>query len=594
MTLPIPCVSGLHLGFVLLFSLLIIKSGKRFIPAFMIEKVSHIAPYTRTMSLLTIFPLYFYTVLTGMRISTIRAFIMIALYLTAFFFDRLRDYYSTLAWAALIILIWSPVSLFEMDFQFTFLATLGVIFYLHHRPPLLTRHPLLRKGLDLVLISVVAIIITAPLSILYFHYISPGGILCTPVIIPFLILIIPTGLMATVLIPISPWLSRLLILICGFGLDLLLKGLKFLGSLPLVFLPIPSPPIWTVMLFYLSFILIAWWFAHRRSRPYPISGIILFASGILLFTLCVCITLSPFIPLKSLPLKNTLFKRTIPSDTMEVTFMDVGKGDAALIRCPSNQNILIDGGGFYDRSFDIGEMVLTPYLWSKGVRRIRAIAISHPHPDHIYGLFAILRNFPVEEIWLAQPTIKDKRYEELAEVIADNNIKERVLHPGDKITIGPSIEAICLYPPDSKVINSPRGENSHVNNHSLVLKIVYDNVSILFTGDIEKEAERYLVKYLPDGDLASTILKVPHHGSKNSNTVGFLKAVQPEASILSTRQTSWYPLPAPSSLKRLEALSTRIYRTDRDGAITLSTDGKGYSISTWMEYQTAKPLLRWF
>ncbi|MGA1841242.1 MAG: DNA internalization-related competence protein ComEC/Rec2 [bacterium] len=588
-TMHLLAVSGLHLGFVLLFCIFIIKFGKRFIPAFMIERISHIAPYTRTMSFLTIFPLYFYTVLTGMRISTIRAFIMIALYLTAFFFDRLKDYYSTLAWAALIILIWSPESLFEMDFQFTFLATLGVIFYLHHRPPLLTKHPLLRKGLDLVLISVMAVLITAPLSILYFHYISPGGILCTPVIIPFLSLIIPLGLMATILIPVSPWLSRLLILICGLGMDLLVKGLKFLGSLPLVFLPLPSPPLWTVILFYISFILIAWWFANRKSRVHLISGFIFFSSGILLLTLCICITLSP-----SIPIKNKLFPKTIPSDTMEITFMDVGKGDAALIRCPFNQNILIDGGGIYDRSFDMGEMVLTPYLWSKGVRKLRAIAISHPHPDHIYGLFAIIRNFPVEEVWLAKPTIEDKRYEELAEVIAENGIKERILYPGDKITIGPCIEAICLYPPDSKVINSPRGENSLVNNHSLVLKIIYDRVSILFTGDIEKEAERYLVKYLPEGDLASTILKVPHHGSKNSNSVVFLKGVNPEVSIISTRQTSWYPLPAPSALKRLEALPTRMYRTDRNGVITLSTDGKEYGITTWMEYQTALPVSRWF
>jgi competence protein ComEC len=541
------------------------------------------------MSLLTIFPLYFYTILTGMRISTIRALIMIALYLIAFFFDRLRDYYSTLAWAALIILIWSPISLFEMDFQFTFLATLGVIYYLHHRPPLLTQHPWLRKGLDLVLISVMAVIITAPLSILYFHYISPGGILCTPVIIPFLSLIIPMGLMATILIPISPGLSKLLILVCGFGMDLLVKGLKLLGSLPLVFLPLPSPPLWTVMLFFISFGLIAWWFANKKTRVYLISGIILFTSGIILLTLCICITLSPFIPLKS-----RLFPKIIPNDTMEVTFMDVGKGDAALIRCPSNQNILIDGGGIYDRSFDIGEMVLTPYLWSKGVRKIRAIAISHPHPDHIYGLFAIIRNFPVEEVWLAQPTIEDKRYEELSEVIEENGIRERILHPEDKITIGPCIEVICLHPPDSNEITSPRGENSLVNNHSMVLKIIYDNVSLLFTGDIEKETERYLIKYLPEGNLVSTILKVPHHGSKNSNSLLFLKAVQPKVSVLSTRQTSWYPLPAPSALKRIEALPTRIYRTDHDGAITLSTDGKEYYISTWMEYQTAKPLLRWF
>jgi hypothetical protein len=99
-------------------------------------------------------------------------------------------------------------------------------------------------------------------------------------------------------------------------------------------------------------------------------------------------------------------------------------------------------------------MVLMLYLWAKSVRKIRAVAISHLHPDHIYGLFAILRNFPVEEVWLVQLTIEDKRYEELAEVIAENDIKERVLYSGDKITIGPYIEVFCLHPPNSMEINS--------------------------------------------------------------------------------------------------------------------------------------------
>ena len=128
----------------------------------------------------------------------------------------------------------------------------------------------------------------------------------------------------------------------------------------------------------------------------------------------------------------------------------------------------------------------------------------------------------------------------------------------------------------------------------MVLKIVYDQVSILFTGDIEKEAERYLVRKLPLSDISSTILKAPHHGSKNSGSSAFLRAVRPEVTVISTRRQSWYPMPAPSTLKRLEALPTRIYRTDLHGAVTITTDGKSYRISTWADERQKSLLKRIF
>jgi len=560
-------VSGLHLGIVLLFFLILFRVGKHFIPTSWISRISLIAPYTRTTSLLSVFPLLFYTILTGMRLSTIRAFIMIFLYLMAFFFDRLKDYYTTLVWAALMILIWNPISLFEIDFQFTFLATWAVIFYLCHRPPLFTRHPWIRKGFDLFSVSAMAFLATLPLSVLYFHYISPAGILLTPIIIPILSLIIPLGLIGTVLLPISQGLCQFFVILSGFGIHILFKGLQWLELIHRVFFPIPSPPLWMVIWAYGSLILLAWCVSQRKSKSRLI--------------LSVLITMITFL----LILNPLGFRKGLPGDTMRLTFLDVGKGDAALIQCPAGQNIMIDGGGIYDRSFDIGEMVLTPYLWSKGVKRFYAIAISHPHPDHLFGLFALLRNFPVQEVWLAKPTIENDRYTEFARLVADYGIRERILHPGDRISIHPAIEILCLHPPDSEQIFSPRGENSWVNNHSMVLKITYDRVSTLFTGDIEREAEGYLIEKCPNGFLASTILKSPHHGSKNSNTERFIKAARPEMTVISGRQSSWYPLPAPSALKRLETFPTKIFRTDLDGAIFISTNGKKYHVHTWQELQ---------
>ncbi|MGA1844142.1 MAG: DNA internalization-related competence protein ComEC/Rec2, partial [bacterium] len=573
-TMHLLAVSGLHLGFVLLFCLALIRLGKRAIPVKWLAAMSRITPYSRVMSLVAVLPLSFYTLLTGMRLSTVRALIMIALYLVAYFFDRLHEYFTTLAWAALVILLWRPLSILAIDFQFTFLATLGVIAAIRYHPPLLAGHPWIRRGFDLFFVSTAAVVITAPLCAMYFHYLSPGGVLITPLILPLLSLIVPGGLIATLCIPIHHSLARPLMAASGFGIRMLLTMLSYLGTRSWTFLPVPSPPVWGIMLFYLALGCAVWAYVRRRSRLAPFLGISL-------------LVLISFFPVK------TILLPSVPSgDTMEVTFMDVGKGDAALIRCPEGQNIIIDGGGTYDHTFDIGELVLTPFLWSKGVTRIRAVAVSHPHPDHLNGLFAVLRNFPVEEVWVAEAARSDKRYRELAALMAAQGTRERVLKPGDRIPISPTVGILCLHPPDRESIVSPRGENSRINNHSMVLKVTFHDVSLLFTGDIEKEAERYLVDRLPEGVLASTVLKAPHHGSKHSGTLPFLRAVSPRITVLSTRRNSWYPLPAPSTIKRIQSLPTMIYRTDLHGAITLHTNGATCLVTTWEESQRQTPLLK--
>jgi len=119
------------------------------------------------------------------------------------------------------------------------------------------------------------------------------------------------------------------------------------------------------------------------------------------------------------------------------------------------------------------------------------------------------------------------RYEAFARLVREKGIRERIIVPGDRIGITPAGECVCLHPRESDEIYSPRGENSRVNNHSMVLKLVYGKVSILFTGDIEEAAEKRLVESLPEDELASTMLKASHHGSKNSSSALFLNAVKP-------------------------------------------------------------------
>lgn len=567
-------VSGLHLGIVLIFFLILFKWIKIVIPASVIEKISHIAPYTKLTSLFCIVPLMFYTILTGMRISTLRALIMITFGLIALYFDRLKDIYSVLAWAAMIILLQNPFSLFEVSFQLTFVATFGIIFYVDNRPKFFGNRPTLRYCVDLFLMSIIAFIIIAPLCIFSFHYISFWGIIVTPIAIPLLTIIIPFGLVGILASLVNLSLAKQIIAFTGYILWISIRGLKVLTKLFFSIIPIPSPTIIALLLVYLTIFLIVLDFKCKRD---------LFVKYLYIPLAILFLSLSFFI--LSIHLRLRLMGE------MEITFMDVGKGDAALIRMPSGDNLLIDGGGTNSKHFDIGKNVLIPFLWSKGVMGFKAVVVSHPHPDHINGLFAIIYNFPVDEIWIESETAKSPLFRKIDELTKKKQITQRIIEAGQIIRIAPSIDILCLSPPKAKRFSSPRGKSSITNNQSIVLKITYNKKSILFTGDIEKEAEDYLVKTMGEA-LTSDILKSPHHGSTYSNSPPFLKAVSPSITVISSRNISWYRLPAPTVLQRIHSIGSKIYTTEDEGAITIRTDGFTSDVSTWRQHQDKIPYKR--
>jgi competence protein ComEC len=268
------------------------------------------------------------------------------------------------------------------------------------------------------------------------------------------------------------------------------------------------------------------------------------------------------------------------SPLLRITSIDVGQGESTLVQFPKGATMLIDGGGFYDNSFDIGEKVVAPLIWKKKIKHIDYLVLSHPQSDHLNGLVSIVKNFKIKEVWSNGEKANTVIFKEFERTIVGKGIKHLIInreHPDRNIN-GVLIE--YLHPPKPPyTINY----HSRVNNHSLVIRLTYKDINILFTGDIYQEAERELINTTPN--LKSTILKVPHHGSSTSSSPAFLKQVQPEFAIMNLGFKNIFHLPSRKVLKRYQDQGCQIFRTDQDGAITIETDGSEIRIKTFLKHE---------
>jgi beta-lactamase superfamily II metal-dependent hydrolase len=249
---------------------------------------------------------------------------------------------------------------------------------------------------------------------------------------------------------------------------------------------------------------------------------------------------------------------------LTVHFIDVGDGESTLISLPSGENILVDTGS------PIGGPKVVRYLSSLGINRVDHLVITHPHPDHMGGTFSILEWFDVSSIYdNGLSNFRSDFFEFYIQAVRADLSRYRILQAGESLLFN-DVRIDVLNP-----ILPPTG---NPNNDSIVLRLIYKDIRILFTGDLGYLGERRLLKL--GIDIESQILKLGHHGENDASSNEFLTSVRPEVAIISVSKSDKYARPHPEVLKRLKQAGVRVFRTDYKGSIVLRTNGTTYSIST--------------
>ena len=541
-------VSGLHLTAVAALSFLLLRRGLLLFPA--------VALRVRTEAvagLLAALLVAFYTLITGEAVATRRAALMAGLALGAVLLRRFPSLPNAIAAAALILLAAEPLLLVDVSFQLSFTSVIALALLVgafgNDPPPKRWPARLGRAAWRGFVVSLAAFFASAPLCAHHFAELSPAAPVGNLLIVPLVELgVVPIGLGGSVLsalwaplgmvpLTVASWLSAAVLWLAEL----------FRQGAPVWAVWSPSPL--EAGLLTLAVLLVLGTRAGQRRAPR------LWLAGVLLLT-------------GAGSLGARALARRVDGD-MRVTFLDVGQGDAALVEGPAGLVILVDGGGVSPGPggggrFDPGARVIEPVLRRKTIDRIDLVVLSHPHPDHMNGLFRVLERFSVKTLWVSGDDGGNPQFARLLDLARQRGIAvvrgQGVALEGLKLDVrGPWV---------GEVIGPPPGVS--VNDASLVLRLSHPGGSVLFAGDIEEQGEAELVANIPlHGDIRSDVLKVPHHASRTSSSSALLDAVSAPLAVASLAARNRYGFPHQEVVERYRRHGVRLLRTDQVGAVTV-------------------------
>ena len=497
--------------------------------------------------------LFFYSLMIGAGVSALRAMIMFTVRMGAEILGRDYDLPTSLSLAAIVITFWQPLNLLDTGFWLSFGAILGIVMV----------NPILEKWrwIPKVLSPGLAIQVTLlPIMLNAYFEISPWSVLLNLFVIPLMSVVLALGLAGSLLYIIWQPGGMLLLQLCKGILWLYEKGCEVTMELPFSRLVIGQPPKWAMVLYYV--ILVALWLmAVQGKRCLAISPVLL--------AVIFCIF---------------SFNSHGRCGQLKVTMVDVGQGDGLYIRTPGGRHYFVDGGSS-DVS-NVGTYRLEPFLESQGVGTLDYVLISHGDKDHLNGIEEMLANqrygIRIDTLVLPEKQVLDDTLRKLAGTAKENGTRVVMIRSGkclkeeSKETKKEDFTLTCLAP-----VADSGGETG--NAASMVLALRYGAFDMLFTGDLEGMGEERLIetKTLYDID----VLKVAHHGSKNSTSETFLQWTTPEIAFISAGKDNSYGHPHEETIQRLEKIGCQIYNTQECGAVTVTSDGKAMRVECYANFR---------
>jgi competence protein ComEC len=574
-------------------------------------------------NLLLLFALAAYVSVIEQRPPVLRAALMALVLLIAGYFFRRLELLNSAAIAALVLLVANPNELCDSSFQLSFLS-IGCIAgiavpwmgchidpYVRalrgwrdvtrdaaHEPRLIQFRIDLRWAIawftskatsarakligdvfviflqaffricEVIFLTLVLQMGMSPLMALDFHRVTLFGAFGNLIAVPLTGILVPFGFAVLLVAFISATLASWLAVPLRLLTELLIQATAWFSHMPHSNYRVAGPPVWLLVLFFvlLAFLVILLRSQFNRSRLWPS----LFTATLLVAT--VLIATHPFAP-------------HLAKGKFELSVLDVGQGDSLFLASPLGHTMLIDAGGpppqfglpSQQHAIDPGEEAVSPFLWSRGIKKIDVVALTHAHQDHLGGIPSILENFEVGALWIGRE-VQVPALEKIEAIAKERNIPVFHQSRGQKFNWD-GVEGRFLWPePDFGTVAT-----AAKNNDSLVLHMQFRNRGILLPGDAESQTEADILSGNAADSLRADILKVGHHGSKNSTTPEFLAAIHPQLAIISSGAENPYGHPSPALLQRLEQANAKILRTDRNGAIHILTDGNQIEISCFID-----------